>query len=82
MPVKKSSIKALAVAERRTAENRRWKKRLTEATKAFAQSADKEKGAALISLQSLLDKAVKRQILHRNRAARLKSRYARLAATK
>jgi len=82
MPVKKSSIKALSVAKRRATENRRWKRRLSDAMKSFTQATDKEKEPAFKKVQSLVDKVVQHEIMHRNRAARLKSRLARMAATK
>lgn len=82
MPIKKSAIKAQSTAERRTAENRRFKKRLTEATKVLEAAAGKEKAAAHQKLQGLIDRAVKRNIFHRNKAARLQSRLAKSLAAK
>lgn len=82
MPVKKSSIKALSVAKRRAAENRRWKARLSVATKALAKAPATEATAALQKVQSLVDRSVQHELMHRNRAARLKSRLARSIATK
>lgn len=82
MPVKKSSIKALSVAERRATENRRWKRRLSDAIKALTKASDKDKDQAYKQVQSLVDKVVQHEIMHRNRAARLKSRLSRVAVTK
>lgn len=78
MPIKKSAIKALSVTERRTAENRRYKKRISEATKAITAAPAKEKAAAVQKAQSIIDKAVKRNVFHRNKAARVKSRLTKL----
>lgn len=82
MPVKKSSIKALSVAKRRAAENRRWKARLSVATKALAKAPAAEATTALKKVQSLVDRSVKHDLMHRNRAARLKSRLTRLVSAK
>ncbi len=82
MPVKKSSIKALAVSERRAAENRRWKRRLSDAVKGLSKAAPADHDKAYKAVQSLVDKAVQHEIMHRNRAARLKSRLSNIVATK
>lgn len=68
MPVTTSAKKALRVATRRAAENKRVRSRMKAAIKAKDASA-----------QSLIDRAVKAHIIHRNKAARLISR---LPATK
>lgn len=63
MPVSTSAKKALKVATRRAAENKRVKTRLKAALKANAKNS-----------QSLVDRAVKAGVIHKNKAARLVSR--------
>lgn len=63
MPVTSSAKKALKVATRRGAENRRVRERMKAAIKTNDESA-----------QSKIDRAVKANIIHRNKAARLVSR--------
>lgn len=70
------------MAERRATENRRWKRRLSDAIKALTKASDKDKDQAYKQVQSLVDKVVQHEIMHRNRAARLKSRLSRVAVTK
>ena len=82
MPIKKSAIKALSVSERRTAENRRYKKRVNEAVKAVVAAPAPEKAASLSKAQAIIDKAVKRNVFHRNKGAHLKSRLAKVASDK
>ena len=82
MPIKKSAIKALSVTERRTAENRRYKKCVNEAVKTVAAAPAKEKAASLSKAHSIIDKAVKRNVFHRNKGAHLKSRLAKTALAK
>lgn len=70
------------MAKRREAENRRWKRRLSDAVKALTKAEAKDKDQALKDVQSLVDKSVQHEIMHRNRAARLKSRLTREAVIK
>ena len=67
MPVTRSAKKALRVSRRRHEENLRVKKALKDALK----RASKER---LNDTYSAIDKAVKFDIIHTNKAARLKSR--------
>jgi len=67
MPRTKSAAKSLRTALRRAAENTAFKKRLYLALKKPAKSN-------LAHVISLIDKAAARHILHKNKAARLKSR--------
>jgi small subunit ribosomal protein S20 len=80
MPVTKSAKKALFVAKRRHLENLVIKDLYKKAVKAVrkAVSAGAEDAAALMSeAQSQLDRAAKKNTIHRNKAARLKSRLAK-----
>lgn len=71
MPLIKSAIKKLRQDKKRTLRNRGLKKRYKELTKkALSETADKSVRAAV----SAIDKAAKRHVIHKNKAARLKSR--------
>ena len=77
MPVTKSAKKALRVSHRRHAENviqkDAFKKAIKEVKKAV--STGSEEVAKLLSVaQSALDRAAKKNTIHPNKAARLKSR--------
>ena len=70
MPISASAKKSLRVAERRAAENKAFKLRLKNQIK-------KTTSDTLGTAFSLLDKAAKNNIIHTNKAARLKSRLAK-----
>lgn len=75
MPITTSAKKALRKDRRRTIINKRFKRRLTDAVKKVRkQPMDKTYSLA----SSILDKAAGRGIIHKNKAARLKSRLAKL----
>lgn len=78
MPITKSAKKALRVSERRREINTRVRSTLKSTLKTFlaAPSADK-----LSEAFSRIDRAVKGKVMHRNTAARRKSRLARLVAS-
>lgn len=73
MPVKVSAIKALKVAKRRASENERARSNLKRAIKA-ATLGGKDQTNLNKKAQSLIDRAVKVHLIHRNKAARLVSR--------
>lgn len=75
MPVTKSAKKALRKDRRRTIINKQIKRRLKEAIKTFKKNPS-NKAYGLVS--SLLDRTAKKKVIHKNKAARLKSRLARL----
>src|SRR5688572_7884787 len=83
MPIIKSAIKRVRQEAKRRSRNRAAKDELRTNTKAFLsliEAKDKTKlPAALATLQSQIDKAVKKNTLHKNTAARRKARFARLA---
>ncbi|MBU6389480.1 30S ribosomal protein S20 [Patescibacteria group bacterium] len=84
MPVTKSAKKALRTATRRHSENllqkAAFKNAMKNAKRAVA-AGGKEVAEALSQVQSTLDKAAKKHTIHPNKAARLKSRLAKLAAS-
>ena len=65
----------------RNRRNRVHKTRIRSVLKTFEATTDREqKQAALPQVASILDRAVNKNVIHRNKAARLKSRLARKAA--
>ena len=73
MPIIKSAKKRVRTARKAAIRNRRTKRNLRDALKAFsAKPAMQSYGDA----QSKLDKAVKRGVIHKNKAARLKKQAA------
>lgn len=74
MPVTPSAKKALRNARAKHGRNTAVKTELKRALKTVSP-------AKLSAVVSLVDKAAKRQIIHANKAARLKSRLAKLAST-
>lgn len=75
MPIIKSAKKALRVGERRQAENILTASRMRTAIKAFTTTPSAEK---LSEAFRRIDRAVKNNLLHRNTAARRKSRLSSL----
>ncbi|MDR1482302.1 MAG: 30S ribosomal protein S20 [Synergistaceae bacterium] len=80
MPNKKSAAKRVLIAEKNRIYNRYWKTRCKTAQKNFLSAVaggDSELAAKrLAEAQSVLDKAVVKGVIHRNTAARRKSRMA------
>ena len=66
MPISASAKKSLRVSLRRTAENRAWKLRVKNQLK----KTTTENVSATISI---IDKAAKHNVIHKNKAGRLKS---------
>lgn len=83
MPIIKSAKKRVRVATKATIRNSKTKRSLKAAIKAFGQalkSTDKKQAVtALDKVQSELDKAAKKGVIHRNKAARKKAQAARAA---
>lgn len=83
MANKKSSKKDIRKTATRTARNRTERSRIKTLSKAVAKAEDaetvKKSGAALASA---VDKAVKRNVVHPNKAARIKSKIAKSANAK
>lgn len=74
MPITKSAIKALKQSRVKRARNAIKKRTLKETMKKTVSEKDLSKG------QSTIDKIAKTGYIHKNKAARLKSRLARKAA--
>ena len=78
MPIKKAAKKSLRQTKKRTLENKKIKvnfKKLIKKSKKEITAKKKEQVAKTLSeISSALDKAAKRGVIHKNKAARLKSR--------
>jgi len=73
MPIIKSAKKRVKTSNKAAIRNSKTKRSLKTALKAFTKSASNETHA---TAQSHLDKAVKKGIIHKNKAARLKKQAA------
>jgi len=84
MPNLKASIKDVRKAKKRRARNLLYKKNMKRAIKEFValvSSSDKEKAQKLLpSLYKIIDKVAKKNIIHKNTAARKKSQLAKMLA--
>jgi small subunit ribosomal protein S20 len=81
MPQHKSCEKRLKQDEKRNERNRAARGNLRTSVRKFRELDLTQRAGEFASLQSLLDRAVKRGIISRNRAARLKSRLSPTAPT-
>ena len=83
MPIIKSAQKRVRQTAVRTARNRRVKRAFKAAARALEEAVAAKKPSqakkSLAVLQSVVDKMQKKNIIHKNKAARIKSRYVRLA---
>jgi small subunit ribosomal protein S20 len=83
MPNTRSAKKALRSSLRKRKFNNFWKKRIKESMKTLDDILEtKNNDAAILNknltaLQKVLDKAAKNNVIHKNKAKRLKSRYAK-----
>jgi len=75
MPVTKSAKKALRQSRKRALINRRIKEAAKMAIRVFRKNPTSEN---LKKVYSVVDKAAKRNVFHKNKATRLKSRLSRL----
>lgn len=75
MPITKSAKKALRQTRKRAQINRRIKEVVKKAIRVFKKNPTLEN---LRKAYSTLDKAAKKNVFHKNKAARLKSRLSRL----
>ncbi len=79
MPTHKSAEKALRQARRRNLRNKAVKTKVRTIIKKVETAQDKAQAETLLRQTfSLLDKAVKRDVMHFNQASRTKSRLTRL----
>lgn len=81
MPIIKSAKKRVRVASKATARNTKTKRTFRSAIKAFQNSltSGKDVKKKQSAAQSSIDKAVKKGVMHKNKAARKKSQLAKAA---
>ena len=77
----KSAEKRIRQTAKRQAKNRGVRSRLRTALKEHRATAPAEAGPKVPAAFSEIDKALKKGVIHRNAAARYKSRLAKKAAT-
>ncbi|OGC93781.1 MAG: 30S ribosomal protein S20 [candidate division Zixibacteria bacterium RBG_16_53_22] len=83
MPTHKSAAKRMKTAERDRQKNKRVKSNLRAAIRDYkAIKSGQEKAAEFKELTSVIDSAAKKGVIHKNKAARTKSRLSRLIKTK
>lgn len=76
----KSAEKRIRQSATRQARNRAVRSRLRRAVKRYREAAAGEKGKALPATVSEIDRARRKGVIHKNAAARYKSRLAKKAA--
>ncbi|OIP97941.1 30S ribosomal protein S20 [candidate division WWE3 bacterium CG09_land_8_20_14_0_10_39_24] len=70
-----SALKNIRITERRTSQNNFWRVRMKKALKDLRLNKDKSKTEELArKAQSIISKAAKRRVVHKNKAARLVAR--------
>ncbi len=74
MPISLSAKKSLRSSIAKRKGNLVWKKKYREAVRAFSKLNGEK---ALSGLYSVIDKMVKKNIFHKNKAARLKAQYSK-----
>lgn len=83
MPIIKSAKKRVKLATKAGARNAKTKRAMREALKAFGRAIDSGKPAEIskthMAAVSALDVAVKKDVIHKNRASRKKAQLAKLA---
>ena len=83
MPTHKSAAKRMKTAERDRQKNKRVKSNLRAAIRDYkAGKAGQEKIAEFRELTSIIDGAAKKGVIHKNKAARTKSRLSKLVKPK
>ncbi|EKE13452.1 MAG: hypothetical protein ACD_13C00015G0017 [uncultured bacterium] len=79
MPVTKTAKRALRGSKNKTQVNKILVKKLEIAIRVAKKSKNNEK---VLTAVSLADRAAKKRIIHRNKAARIKSQLSRLVSVK
>ncbi len=75
MPQQKSAKKRVKIGLRNQERNRAARSTLRTRLKQTAEAKQTDRDTAVREHQSVIDRAVKNGLIHRNRAARLKSRF-------
>ncbi|MDE7377978.1 MAG: 30S ribosomal protein S20 [Paraprevotella sp.] len=77
----KSSLKRIRQEEKRRLHNRYYAKTMRNMVRKFRALTDKEAAVAMMpSIQKAVDKLAKTNIIHKNKAANIKSKLAKFAA--
>lgn len=77
----KSSVKRIRQTQKRRLHNRFYGKAMRSAVRKFRELTDKNTALAQIpAMYKIIDKTAKRGIIHRNKAANLKSKLCKFAA--
>lgn len=76
MPIIKSARKRVRVAEKATVRNAKTKRQLKRSFKSFGKKITND---SFRDVQSSIDQAAKKHVIHKNKAARLKRRAAKIA---
>jgi small subunit ribosomal protein S20 len=83
LPTHKSAAKRMKTAERQRQRNRKAKSSLRGAIKDFrAKKKPEDKAAGMRELVSIIDISVRKGVIHKNKAARTKSRIAKSLKSK
>ncbi len=82
MPNIKSAIKKTKQDVGRTVRNNSYRSKVAGVLRSANTGVTKKKEAFLESAYSSIDKAAKKNVIHKNKAARLKGRVSRLIAKK
>ncbi len=78
----KSSIKRIRSNDAKRVENRYYAKTTRTAVKGLRTATSKEAAEALLpKVSSMLDKLAKKNVIHKNKAANMKSKLAKKVAT-
>ncbi|MCA0429422.1 MAG: 30S ribosomal protein S20 [Bacteroidetes bacterium] len=78
----KSAIKRIRSNDAKRVENRYYAKTTRNAVKALRTTTNKKEATALLpKVESMLDKLAKKTVIHKNKAANLKSSLAKKVAT-
>jgi small subunit ribosomal protein S20 len=77
-----SAKKAIRSSAHKKAHNNMWEKKVKDVVKSLKKGVDaklevSELAKQLVSLQKTVDKAAKEKVIHKNKANRIKSRYAK-----
>ena len=85
MPIIKSAIKRMRQAEKRRQHNaiyrKKYKSAVKETRELVGEKKKEEAGKKLIVATKALDKAAKKNIIHKNKASRLKSNLSKAIKT-
>ncbi|MCL4374398.1 30S ribosomal protein S20 [Patescibacteria group bacterium] len=81
MPNIKSAKKKLRQDQKRTKKNNTHRNMIKRSLHAFKKLLVKDRKKELRRAYALIDKAAKRKVIHKNKAARLKSKIGKLASS-